>query len=135
MDLETFSMNDLEDIIDVDLDELTETLKKKFPEGVKFYEKNYITQMISMGCDPNKEDIKLTLFEAAITTEDLINLTSLYIENFRKDKSLLNYAMICKFRKVLKERDVNNNIPINNFFNEYPYTIRTIMNILNINMK
>lgn len=135
MDIETFSMDDLEDIMDIDLDDLTETLKKKFPEGVKIYEQNYITQMISRGLDPNKADIEQTLFEASLSNENLIDLTSMYIDRFKKDHSLLNYSVICKFRKVLKERDVNNNIPINNFFKEFPHTIRTIMTILNIKMK
>lgn len=118
-------------ILDTDLEELGEILKKKFPnEASKGYQMTH-ERLVQAGYDPNDLDIEATLSEAEATDEDLIGIIRLQIDTFRlnKRKDLTIFFAIHHTIKIMIRRKID--LPeLNDFISQYPYTLRTVLKIM-----
>lgn len=121
-------------LMDMDMDELTNYLYNKYPEEAVKGNKIFKEQMTDAGLDPDKEDIDFILKVAEQTTEDLIRLAHKAIKRFNSDKqkSMIYFASICSFKRILKERDIIDS-EVEKFFIKYPNTLRTVSNLIQKN--
>lgn len=124
----------LKKLLDTNLDELFTALKKKYPKKAIEGQKEVYNKFTDAGFDIGKMENDYLLSVAEQTDENLVEVTLLSINIFRKHKTkffnnLVNFIAVHTGIKEVRRRGIENS-KLTEFSTKYPYTLRTVIKIM-----